>query len=258
MALRRNFVPIEEEKITVSDFLEHDEDTTDIVEFSESKITGVADGVSYTSGTRLTATAVGAGMDIINPSINDERWVPRSWDWGQESFTDWNAPDYSTTFTLVNVGNYRITVDFEREVYTENGWQATGVIQSLSVRFNVTEAPAAEYTIAASSESNGSISPEGTINVKKGENYTFTLTPDSGCKVSKIYIDGKKQYVSNNQYTFTAVDSNHTIHVTFEKANKLDTPKTGDTAMIVPAFGMMLGSGSVMTGILFKRRKDEE
>ena len=243
---------------SVNDFAKADIKTVQVVDFDESKITGVAEGVTYTSGTHLTATAVGAGMDITNPDLNEERWIPRSWDWGQESFTDWNKPGYSTTFTLVNVGTYRITVDFEREVYTENGWQSTGVIQSKSVRFEVTDAPITEYTITASSESYGTISPSGSIKVEKGQNYTFTFKPDAGCKVSKLYVDGYERSVYNNQYTFTTVDANHTIHVTFEKAYKLDTPKTGDVTLVVPAMALMFGSGSVMTGILFAKRKEEE
>ena len=243
---------------TVNAFTNADVKTIQVVDFDESKITGVAEGVTYTAGTHLTATAVGAGMDITNPELNEERWVPRSWDWGQESFTDWNKPGYSTTFTLVNVGTYRITVNFEREVYTEFGWRSSGVIQSKSVRFEVTDAPITEYTITASSESNGEISPSGNIKVEKGQNYTFTFKPDAGCKVSKLYVDGYERSVYNNQYTFTTVDANHTIHVTFEKTYKLDTPKTSDLTQVVPAMTLMFGSGSVMAGMIFGKRKDEE
>ena len=44
----------------------------------------------------------------------------------------------------------------------------------------------------------------------------------------------------------------------FEKAYKLDTPKTGDVTLVVPAMALMFGSGSVMTGMIFAKRKEEE
>ena len=49
-----------------------------LVPFEGSTVTGVAmDGV-YVSGTKLTATAVGNGMDNVNPVEGDSRWIPRT------------------------------------------------------------------------------------------------------------------------------------------------------------------------------------
>ena len=192
-----------------------------LIPFEGSTITGIAADGSYVSGTRLTATAVGNGMDNVNPSLWDTRWVPLRWNWGQNAFSDWKEPGYSIPFTLVHVGNYRLSVDFVLEEYTENGWTATDVINTATVCFKTTEAPATEFTISATAGANGRINPKGNLTVGKGKDYEFNFLPNEGYVVAKVYIDGVETKVENNKYTFKGVDANHTISVTFEQAKKL-------------------------------------
>lgn len=73
------------------------------------------------------------------------------------------------------------------------------------------------YTIKASAGSHGSITPEGLVTVKAGENKTFTFKPNSGYQVNTVMVDGKSAAITGNTYTFTNVDADHTIVVTFEK-----------------------------------------
>lgn len=225
-----------------------------LIPFEGSTITGIAENGAYTSGTRLTATTVGNGMDNVNPSLGDTRWVPLRWNWGQTSFSDWKEPGYSIPFTLVQVGNYRLNVDFGLEEYTENGWTATDVVNTATVRFKATEAPATKFTLSATAGTNGKISPKGNLTVDKGSDYEFTFLPDQGYVVAKVYIDGVETKVQNNKYTFKAVDANHTISVTFEQARKMDSPKTGDGVMMKPAVILMLISAALLVGIFVYNR----
>ena len=73
------------------------------------------------------------------------------------------------------------------------------------------------YTIEAYAGSHGRISPEGDVTVKAGESQTFTFTPESGYQVNDVLVDGKSVAITGNTYTFTNVDADHTIVVTFEK-----------------------------------------
>ena len=73
------------------------------------------------------------------------------------------------------------------------------------------------YTIEASAGNNGSITPEGLVTVKAGENKTFTFKPNSGYQVNTVMVDGKSVAITGNTYTFENVTKNHTIVVTFEK-----------------------------------------
>jgi len=72
------------------------------------------------------------------------------------------------------------------------------------------------FTITASAGSGGYISPSGTISVNYGESKTFTITPYSGYKISKVKVDGVSVGAVST-YTFQNVTANHTIEASFEK-----------------------------------------
>ena len=72
------------------------------------------------------------------------------------------------------------------------------------------------YTIKASAGSHGSITPQGLVTVKAGENKTFTFKPNSGYQVNDVVVDGTSVGAVTT-YPFENVTANHTIVVTFEK-----------------------------------------
>ena len=80
---------------------------------------------------------------------------------------------------------------------------------TITVKFGIIQ-----YTITASSKSNGSITPSGVDTLNYGANQTFTFTPNTGYYVDSLIIDGVRQ-TSASSYTFTNVTTNHTIRVTF-------------------------------------------
>ncbi len=76
------------------------------------------------------------------------------------------------------------------------------------------------FTIKATAGSNGTISPSGPVLVKNGDSMKFTIKPSPGYKVADVRVDGTslgKVYPSPFDYTFDAVDKNHTISATFAK-----------------------------------------
>lgn len=226
-----------------------------LVPFEGSRVTGVAMDGSYVSGTKLTAAAVGNGMDNVNPVEGDSRWIPRTWNWGKKAFNSWKD-NYTIPFTLVEVGNYRLSVDFEREDYTGGAWKASGEVRTYTIPFKVTAAPETQYTITSTSNGNGMINPQGNITAEQGKDYTFTFTPYNGYKVSKVYVDGYEVKAENNQYTFKAVNANHTISVTFEQARKIDSPKTGDSVNVTVVLAVLIISALLLAGIfVYSRNK---
>ena len=72
------------------------------------------------------------------------------------------------------------------------------------------------FTITASAGTNGSISPSGTVTVTEGNDITFTITPDSGYKISDVIVDGES-IGAEESYTFKNVKEAHTIEAVFEK-----------------------------------------
>jgi hypothetical protein len=70
------------------------------------------------------------------------------------------------------------------------------------------------YTITASANAGGTISPSGTVSVSSGTSRTFRITPNSGYRVGNVYVDG--EWIGTvTSYTFNNVTANHTIHASF-------------------------------------------
>ncbi|MFI5253087.1 MAG: T9SS type A sorting domain-containing protein [Bacteroidota bacterium] len=70
------------------------------------------------------------------------------------------------------------------------------------------------YTITSSSGVNGTISPTPTVLLRMGDSQHFSITPNTGYHVDSLLIDGVG-IDPDTQYTFTNVNSNHTIRATF-------------------------------------------
>lgn len=84
------------------------------------------------------------------------------------------------------------------------------------------------YTITASAGKGGSISPDGTIKVSRGDNKTFTITAGNGYIIADVLVDGVSVGAVSS-YTFEKVSKNHTISVTFKEARPgvADPSETG-------------------------------
>ena len=77
------------------------------------------------------------------------------------------------------------------------------------------------YTVKATAGDNGGIDPSGDVAVDCGTNQTFTITPDEYYHVADVLVDGSSVGAVST-YTFTSVQSDHTIHATF--APDIDPP----------------------------------
>jgi len=84
------------------------------------------------------------------------------------------------------------------------------------------------YTIKASAGDNGTISPSGTITVNYGGNQTFTITPNTGYRVSNVQVDGAS-VGAVTAYTFNNVTANHTISATFTQYIMVTVPNGGES-----------------------------
>ena len=72
----------------------------------------------------------------------------------------------------------------------------------------------APYIITASTDGNGTIFPAGDIEVWGGDSKKFTILATGGYEISDVLIDGISVGAVNS-YTFSSVDDNHTISVSF-------------------------------------------
>ena len=75
-------------------------------------------------------------------------------------------------------------------------------------------APVVTWAISASTGPNGSISPSGSVTVANGGTQAFNISPDVGYMVADVMVDGTS-IGAMTSYTFSNVNANHTIAVTF-------------------------------------------
>jgi len=74
----------------------------------------------------------------------------------------------------------------------------------------------ASYVITASAGTNGTLYPSGTTSYNYGASQIFTITPNSGYKISNVKVDGASVGAVSS-FTFTNITADHTINATFEK-----------------------------------------
>jgi hypothetical protein len=105
---------------------------------SENQITGISSDTAYTTETKITITAVGAGMDNTSPKSGDVRYVPVNWK-VLETRT-WDGAPYTATFRMGKGGDYTLTVTFVQQKFDGSSWQNTGEQATKQVNFHVTQA----------------------------------------------------------------------------------------------------------------------
>ena len=109
--------------------------------------------------------------------------------------------------------------------YIFTNWKTGDIIVSMEAsytfvvredaEFTATFTPIQQYyTISAMAGANGSITPQGDVQVAPGNDQSFTMTPNTGCSISKVLVDGI-DIGAVGSYTFTNVNRNHTISVSF-------------------------------------------
>ena len=96
------------------------------------------------------------------------------------------------------------------------------IMKNSTVRVTFVEIGPTQFTISTQFDpSKGTIQPSdpsGSMLVDAGSSQTFVISPASGYNISSVIIDGMSQTISNKQLftkTFTNIQENHTIDVTF-------------------------------------------
>ncbi len=138
-----------------------------------------------------------------------------------------DEPVYMRTLVPDYMGNeYKIF----RLVFNKSSLKKGGVNFGSSVN--------QEYIIKAEAGEGGSISPEGEIEIERGEDQTFTITANTGYIIKDVLVD-EETVGAVSTYTFENVKKTHTIKATFAKPEEIaaeETPqeegKTFDTSIL--------------------------
>lgn len=124
-----------------------------IASAENNTITGIDYNGVYTTQSKISFTAVGAGMDNTAPRKGDTRYEPKSWTVLNNTL-GWDAAPYTASFGLAKSGDYTLKVNFEQQKYDGNSWQPTNTTDTRQVSFSITKAnvtaPGADLTPAIS------------------------------------------------------------------------------------------------------------
>ena len=104
----------------------------------DNKITGIEHNGVYTTQSKISFTAVGAGMDNSSPKKGDIRYIPLNWT--VINTNTWDRAPYTACFGLAKSGDYTLKVVFQQQQYNGESWKNTDVQDTKQVAFSITKA----------------------------------------------------------------------------------------------------------------------
>ncbi len=99
------------------------------------------------------------------------------------------------------------------------------------------------YTITASADANGTITPSGGVSVNCGSNQGFTITPNPCYQVANVLVDSVSVGAVSS-YTFTNVTAAHTISASFAGIPYTITASAGTGGTISPSGAVSVNCGN--------------
>ena len=145
----------------------------------------------YTTQSKITFTAVGAGMDNESPGKGDVRYVP--YNWKVINTNSWSSAPYTAAFGITKAGTYTLTVTFDRQKYNGSEWKNTGEQDTKQVNFSITQAQT--VTATPTPQPNGATAKSA---VKTGDTTNITpfviiLAIAAGCIVGVVVYKRRKK-----------------------------------------------------------------
>lgn len=104
----------------------------------DNKITGIEHNGVYTTQSKISFTAVGAGMDNSSPKKGDIRYIPLNWT--VINTNTWDEAPYTACFGLAKSGDYTLKVVFQQQQYNGESWKNTDAQDAKQVAFSITKA----------------------------------------------------------------------------------------------------------------------
>ncbi len=89
---------------------------------------------------------------------------------------------------------------------------------SVHIVFQPVEEPVeVTHTVAITSTSGGTVEPSGAVEVLDGGSLTLSISPNSGYRLSALYVDGARVASGIGSYTLTDIVSDRTVHAVFTR-----------------------------------------
>ena len=162
---------------------------------------------TYTENQSVTLTSSTEGATIYYTTDGSEPTLSGGVPGG-------NTQEYTAPIAVTGTEGQSITTVI-KAMAVKSGMQDSSV-ETFTYTIQI---PVTEYTINSTAGANGSITPGGAVKVAKGDNQTFTISPSSGYVIDTLKVDGS-EVTATTSYTFSDVNTDHTIEVTFKQESQ--------------------------------------
>jgi hypothetical protein len=151
----------------------------------------------------------------------------------------------SQSFTIMANTGYHITdviVDGTTDLGTANSYTFDNIVDDHSI---VASFAINTYSITASSDDNGQVSPSGSVVVNYGGSQSFTFTPNTGYQIADVLVNGTSVFSSvvDGQYTISDVTGDTTISASFAINTYTITASAGAGGYISPTGSVSVNYG---------------
>jgi len=157
---------------------------------------------------------------------------------------DYSDPCWTGSDTQGTVYNLDWDTTYYFVVRAYDGDLESADSEEVSYQTSVSETTT--YTIMATADDNGSLSPSGSVAVAEDADQTFTITPDSGYDIADVRVDGVSQGAIA-PYSFSQVAADHTITVEFAANTHWISASAGDHGDIDPVGDTEVAYGASQT-----------
>jgi hypothetical protein len=159
----------------------------------------------------------------------------------------WTASSSASWMTITsgNSGTGNGTIFYSVSAST-NPEQQTASSTFAGKLFTVTQSAATTYTIAASANTGGTITPSGAVTVVHGATQTFNITASAGYQILNVAVDGTS-IGAVNSYTFNNVATGHTITAAFSVKKYAINASAGIGGSISPSGSTSINHGANQT-----------
>jgi hypothetical protein len=194
----------------------------------------VVDGVNQGVNSTYTFTNITTAHTIAASFVNIQNTITASAGTGGTITPSGAVSVYygtNQTFTITNNTGYYVSgvVVDGSPVGSVTTYTFTNVISSHTIAASFASNP----VITASAGSGGVISPSGSVSVNYGGSQTFIITPNTGYSVASVVVDGVSQGAITT-YTFSNVQTTHTISATFAINTYTITASSGANGAVTP------------------------
>ena len=202
-------------------------------------VDGVYTFVNVTANHTIAATFEAIPTYTITATANDGGSITPAEmtvvEGGNAAFTIEAATGYHIVSVIVDAATENevdVTSELVNGVYTFTNVTAN---HTINATFAINT-----YVITATAGENGTITPNGEVNVNYGATQTFSISANGGYRIMSVLVDGAEAIseLVEGVYTFTNVTANHTIAATFVSETATThtiTATAGENGTITPA-----------------------